>query len=431
MRHNIHHVKHEARAEERREEGREERMEAVQHVSYKDEVPVAPACTISQSDIILDETTQNLGRALPNPCNPGWFNRIQLSGGANVDLGKFGKRNGDIEGENVQRFSLNDVYLNISANVNEWTRAFMSISFNDATSTGGTDSDVYGYSAVYSHNTLNLEQAYATFGNFDVSPFYIQVGKMFQDFSSYDIHDITRSMTQVLSEALETSGRVGFIVPMGFHGSIFAFDDPIPQINKSSSKTNYGASLGFDQPSDQLGWDVGVGYLYNMIGAEDVAHGVTNFTGGGYHSRAGAVAAYADLNSGPFVIGARWTGAVKRFNPNDLPKHGMADLSTIDDVVFSDASGAKPWAAGIQAGYGFEAFGCRNNNVYLGYQASRESEGIGLPKDRWLAGYAVDMFGKNTNVGIEWDHDKDYNVANGGNGESSNLVSLRAGVQFG
>ncbi len=438
--HHMRHHKHEAKAQERREEKREEKreerheerhedkMEAA-HVSYKgEEEPVT--CSINQNTIIMDEATQNWGRALPNPCIPGWFNRVHLSGGANFDFGKWGNRSVRYEGENDQRFSLNDVYLNISTDINEWTKAFMSISFNDATPTGGVDSDTFGYSAVYPTNRLNLEQAYATFANFEVSPFYLQGGKEFVDFSRYEIHAITRSMTQVLSESLRTQGKLGFIVPMGFYGSVSVFDDPINKVSKSTSKTNYSAALGYTQPSDQLGWDVGVAYIYNMIAAQDVAHAVTNFTGGGYNSRAGALAVYGDVNYGPFSLDVKWTGAVQRFNPMDLPKDGVAD-EIADDVISADASGAKPWAVGVQAGYSFEAFGCRNNNIYLGYQASRESSGIGLPKDRWLGGYAIDLFGKNTIAAVEWDHDIGYSVSNGGNGESTNLVSLRVGVQFG
>ncbi len=50
----------------------------------------------------------------------------------------------------------------------------------------------------------------------------------------------------------------------------------------------------------------------------------------------------------------------------------------------------KPWAAGLQAGYGFDVWG-KSQNVYLGYQASRETAGLNLPKNRWLAGYGIDI----------------------------------------
>jgi hypothetical protein len=414
--------------------------QAVAHHDYKDmgALPYKdqPVCMISANTVTMTEMTQNAGRSLPNPCNPGWFNRIAVSGGINVDLGKFGNRNSNYMGVNYQRFSLNDAYLNLAADVNEWAKAFASLSYNTATinspntTFGGTP--VTEYSSAYSNNvtsgstsSVQLEQAYATLGNLDESPLFIQVGKHFQDFSRYEIHPITRSMTQVVSETLATSLGVGFLTN-GFHGQVFAFDDPIGKVFKTTTTTNYGVSLGYDQPNDCLGWDIGAGYLYNMIGVNDVAYMVnqinaTTSTGTtGYNTRVGAGAIYGDVNSGPFTLGARYTTALQRFNILDLPKDGLAPSTT----------GAKPWAAGIQAGYGFDAFG-KNNNVYVGYQASRESAGLGLPKSRWLAGYGVDVFGKNTNVGIEWDHDSAYSVSNGGNGNNTNLVSVRSSVKFG
>jgi len=423
------------------------------HHDYKDmgALPAKdePACMISQASVVLDGMNQNYGRSMPNPCNPGWFNRIQVSGGVNVDVGKFGNRNTNYMGENYQRLSLNDAYLNVSANVNEWAKAFASISYSNPTTVANNGyptvyklSGAAEYSAAYANNiagtatnNVELEQGYVTLGNFDQSPFFLQVGKQFQDFSRYEIHPITRSLTQSLSETLATALKLGFITPMGFSGSLYGFDDPIVKVGNASKPTNYGASLGYDQPNDQLGYDVGVGYLYNMIGANDVAFNVVNNTGipgGAYNSRVGAVALYGDVNSGPFSVSARWTTAVQRFNVNDLNKNGVAGLvgGNITGAALSTASGAKPWAAGITGAYGFDAWG-RNQNVYLGYQASREAAGLNLPKSRWLVGYGIDVFGKNTNVGIEWDHDMAYSTGNGGTNNNSNLVSVRSSVKFG
>lgn len=209
-----------------------------QPVDYKNEAPPpTEVCSISHESMILDSATQSVGRSMPSPCNPAWFNRIQLSGGINVDGGKWGNRNAGYMGENYQRLSLNDAYLNVGAVINDWARAFASISYNTATTV--QDGFLTGeYSAAYSNNVqsltsnnnLQLEQGYVTIGNFDVSPIYVQVGKQFQDFSRYDIHPIEASMTQVLSETLATSAKIGFVVPMGFNGSVAVFDDPVKKL---------------------------------------------------------------------------------------------------------------------------------------------------------------------------------------------------------
>jgi hypothetical protein len=408
-------------------------MVEAQHV-YKDVLP-EPVCTITQNARIMSDMSQDFGRAMPNPCNPGWFNRLTFTGGVNVDLGKFGNRNANFMGVNYQRFSLNDAYLNVGATINDWVKAFASLSYSTAT-INPPDTMLGGvpnaeYSAAYSNNvtaggssTVQLEQAYATVANFDASPLFLQVGKKFQDFSRYEIHPITRSLTQVMSETLATSLNVGFVAN-GFNGTLYAFDDPMGKVGKTSTTTNYGIGLGYAAPADDLGWDIGVGYLYNLIGVNDIAYVVNQFNqvsgrAQGYNSRIGGAAAYFDLNSGPFMVGLRYTTAVQRFSMLDAPKNFMATSTT----------GAKPWAAGIQAGYGFEAWG-KSQNIYLGYQTSREAASLLLPKYRYLVGYGVDLFGKNTTVAIEWDHDKAFSTSNGGNGSSYNLVTIRTGFKFG
>ena len=193
---------------------------------------------------------------MANPCNPGWFNRVQFSGGINIDVGKWGNRNGNFMGENYQRLSLNDAHLDVTANVNEWAKAFASISYNTATINDPDDATftnhVAEYDAAYSNNvldgssnTLQLEQAFVTIGNVDQMPVYLQVGKQFQDFSRYTLHPITESMTQVMSKTLATSIKLGFIT-QGFNGSVAAFDNPTPKVGQSKRETDYVAALGFD-----------------------------------------------------------------------------------------------------------------------------------------------------------------------------------------
>ncbi len=424
------------------------RAEAVEKVDYKDYKDMVPACVITQNTMVFMDMSQSLNRAMPNPCNPGWWNRVQVSGGVNVDIGKWGNRNTNYQGENYQRISLNDAYLNVSADVSEWTKAFMSVDYQTATTSANPGAfNEYGlaeYSAAYANNiagtannNLQLEQAYAFIGNLEASPIFLQVGKSFQDFSRYEIHPITRSMTQVMSETLATSIKLGFIAS-GFNGGVYVFDDPLSKLGGNAAKTtNYGVALGYDMPCDTLGWDIGAAYLYNMIGVNDTAYSVVNYTGlAKYHNRVGGAALYADVNSGPFALSARYTTAVQRFSSNDLTKNGVADLAAASPdlgtgaqvIPLKSASGAKPWAAGITGAYGFNAWD-KSQHVYLGYQASREAAGLNLPKSRWLLGYGIEMW-KNTNFGVEWDRDQAFSAGNGGTGNNSNLVSIRTAVKF-
>jgi hypothetical protein len=389
------------------------------------------------------EMTQNSGRALPNPCNPIWPMPMALSAGFNID-GKWGKLNSNIMGANVESVSLNDAYLSALAIANFWVRGFASIDIGNPTihSNPSSHGRLGGaeYSAAYANNIagnnetrLQLEQAFVTLGDITRFPIFIEAGKAFQDYGRYHIHPITRSLTQVMSESLAISGKLGWIIN-GFHGSLSILENRIGKFNHSSSNhANYGAALGFDQPEcNGFRWNLGVGYLYNLIGVKDIAYNVVNFTKTDqYHKRVSGTALYADIYEGPFTLHGRYTVAIQRFSEFDLPRHGVSDFSdrNIKNTLLPHKQGAKPWSASFLATYHFVTFCDKNQVLYLGYEVSRQASALNLPRIRYVAGYNIDLWPA-TQIGIEWDRDLAYSMANGGTGRNSHLVSLRAAVSM-
>ncbi len=407
----------------------------------------APApMAASMTNAVLESMTQNVGTPRPMP---EWFNRVGVSGGVVFDTGKWGNtsatnypynsavlpapyatgvqnnlpQNRGYAGENVRRFSLNPVFVNVSADVNEWSKAFVSLTYTGASN---YYSSAYLTSNTFNDNNdrLNMEQGFLRIANFDCTPFFLEVGKEYQDFGRYTLHPITRSMTQVLSETLRTSIKGGFVTDMGFNGSLALFQDAINKTGSGNPNINYVAALGYANPGDQLGYDLGVAYMYNMFGVNDVgqnrlAFALATGTAAGYQSLVGAIAAYADLNVDAFTFGARYVSASKSFDPLDY----KASLT-------QPGTGAKPWAAGVQAAYDFNGWN-HNQNVYLGYQASGDGVFLNLPRGRFQVGYNVDAY-RNTTLGAEFDHDISYSVAQGGAAAgNTNLISLRAAVKFG
>ncbi len=397
-----------------------------------------PVCPINDPyTATLEIMGQNVGRAKPTE---DCMKLISFAGGINFDA-HWGNRSYGYQGENNQRLSLNDAYLNIFGNVNDWVKAFASLSYNNASDNSAADSNAYQrkagqYSSVYPTQTLTLEQGIIRFADFDEWPVFVQLGKKFQDFGRYMIHPITRSTTQVLSESLQTSAEIGFITHNGFHGTLFAFDNPLVTRNVNLSlattvghtQTNYGAALGYDNINEQLGYGINLAYMHNMTGVNDVAQAVSWYqfntnTGGSYFDTVGAMALNANLNSGPFSVLFGYVTAIESFATGDLQDQGK------NIVAAGAGSGAKPWAGNIQAGYGFNAWN-KLNNIYVGYQASGQAVNIFLPQSRWLVGYNIDMW-KNTNLGLEVAHDNDYGTSKGGTGQSSNTIAARAAVKFG
>lgn len=415
-----------------------------------------------------------------------WYNRISIDGGVNFDA-KWGSRAVGYEGENNQRLSLNDVHLNVTAPINDWVKAFASLSYDNASqplrganlaaNSLSTAGQPYQRPKTGKYDNIkdtiggvNIEQGYIKFENASQLPVYMTLGKQFVDFGKYNLHAITQPLTQVMSETLRNSATVGFntmmMTSLGVFGSLYAFDSPYKQqmpavvvaggtvpgtpiaatsttpavtgASQGHTKAIYGGRLGIGQSNDSLSWDLSADYIYNMIGVEGVAYGVGVFngsnvngfvgndgtsTGGIFQNRVGGFALNGDLKTGPFDLEIRYVTALQTFSPYDLSKN------VYTTACLSTRQGAKPWAAGINAGYGFNAWD-KNQNVYLGYQGSQNSVNLFLPQSRWVAGYGMDVM-KNTNVGLELDHDIDYSTSNGGTGNSNNQIGLRVAVKFG
>jgi hypothetical protein len=405
-----HHMHHMAQSHEE--------MAPAVHEDYK-AMGALPMPVVDTHQIMYNAMSQNTGRSVQ--AMPDWFNRIGVSGGVNFDA-HWGNRSIGYEGENRQLLSLNDAYLNVGATVNDWTKAFTSFSFSNPNGQLAGAPLAGQYSNVYLPVAqLNLEQGYITLANYDVSPIFFQVGKQFTDYGRYTIHPFVRTMTQVMTESLQTSAKLGFITQMGFHGDIYAFDNTPRAIASPHTSTVFGAALGFDQLNDQLGFDVGVGYMSNLSGVNDItaAFGNAYANKGTYVHLVGGIAVYADVNSGPFALGARYTTAIQHFNPNDISTQYGTPVG----------AGARPWALDVTGGFGFN-YWAHNQNIYIGYQTSNNAVNLALPKNRYIVGYDVDMW-KNTNVGIEYNHDTSYSSGNGATNNNSNTFGVRGAVKFG
>lgn len=415
-------------------------------VTYKD-MGALPTCPVVDSATTLfDILSHNVGRAKPTEdCHK----LIAFAGGINFD-GHWGNRNFGYMGLDTKRFSLNDAYLNIYGDLNDWTKAFVSLSYGNPieenantrkgriySSTSATNSSGQYSSTI--NNRLEAEQAFVRFYSPNPWPVFAQIGKQFQPFGRYMIHPISRTMTQVLSESLHTSAELGILSQMGIHAEVFAFDGSLRERSASTGVTTtagrnsdvYGAELGFDRPSDQIGYGASVSYLSNMTGVNDVAYAVTAYnkavtglpTGGSFFRRVGAGSIDGYITNGPFSLVADYVRALKRFNNADLSdKTFRVDATTA-------RKGAEPWAANVEAGYAFNAMG-KDQKIYVGYQASGEAVNLFLPKSRVVAGYGVAMW-KNTDLGVQVGHDRDYGTGVGGTGDSSGTIAVRGAVQFG
>ena len=370
----------------------------------------------------IDNLNQISGR-YDTGLTSNWVDYVTVHGGAYVDAA-WGDQTQDTAGMNDNRTSVANSYLAIEATPNDWSKFDFAINYSDASnsyqnaaSTGSDNSNNSDDSSVY------VDQAYATIGNSNRYPLFLQAGQQYVPFGHYSLYPIVKSMGQVMSESNQTDFQAGFVLPKGLYGSVYTFQNSVSQNDSdNTAKFNYGATIGFNKSNDRMNVDLGVGYIDNMVAITGVENALKSST---YSTTVQGASAYVDFTTGPFGLQADYVTAMDDFSATDINyKSGAGSLSDT----------ARPSAGDITASYNFNKKGM-DQQVFVGYQASSEASGLDLPESRYLVGYNIYPW-SNVLLGAEITRDTNYSsdyvysdndVAQG---DDYYTYDLRVGVQF-
>jgi hypothetical protein len=415
---------------------------------------------VAEMEATLASMSQQDGR--PAQANSAWSKYIRTSGGINVDAklagtignndnyydspvgessftsGDANKTSGRFTGENVKRFGVNDAYLNVDADVNNWVSARVGITY-EAVSTNYT----MGKSALDTNSAFHVDQAYATIADFDKEPYYLRAGLQYVDFGSYELHPITKSMVQELTELNDVAIQVGMLDISGINASAFFLETGLNKVDeegtdldvtRNRNQINWGITASYHgDMRDSAAYDLELGYLDNMVDVEGFQRFIATQAMGtpktSYENKVPEMFIGAGVTSGPFSVKASYVTALRSFNEDDtVPVDFMVDEA------------AKPSAGRLEAEYTFKYFNNRDNTLGVSYDRSWEASPLGLPKDRYSVSYKVGLY-QNTDFIVQWDHDNDYgtnklvNSTVGTNeyasGRHYNVVTARLAVNFG
>jgi hypothetical protein len=403
-----------------------------------------------KAQIAQMQASMNANNAATGLPSTGWFNRISVSGMANFDAnGAWSRSPVNFTTKNPSDIQITNANLFVDANVSDWTKLHLGTVY----STDNTKDFNFLRAGAFNHeqadrgNSAYVDEAYATIGNFAKSPFYLKAGQQYLPFGSYTPYaDVTPSLTQVLSQVNDPAAVVGFVANNGINGSLYALEglhkisstngtiDGRTNAGDKPAIRNWGASLGVQNAYNNVGYNAGIGYLYNMADVTGVAYALTNSDAdngvSGYTKATGAVAANAGIKVSAFDADVKYVTAVQKFKTSDVVYDNGGNIV-----------GAKPAAWAVDAGYSFPVL-AHDSRVGLGYQGSKQASGLdmygkdgddftdmGLSKTRYLANYTVNV-SKYTDLGFEIRHDVDYSVSNGGTGNSANTATARLAVKF-
>ena len=366
-------------------------------VVFADDVNAATSTSTSLD--ALEQMNQVSSFHYANP-KVDWTKYVTMHGGAFVD-GHWGSLDEAKAGVDSNRESVTNSYLAAEIDPTDWVKINGVLNYSNASSTYVAGQDT----------GTNIDQAYGTIGNLNKFPVYLEGGKQYLPFGSYDLYPITKSFTQLLSETNDTDAQVGFALSQGIYGDLYTFEGPTKDSSDQTDDT-VGVTLGFKHDiNSKVHMNLEVGFIDNFQEVGLVADYLADNNSGQFGDRVNAYSVHGDLNAGPIeFVGSFITAS--------------SDTSDIQN----NGENMKPSAHDYTLNYNFMAKGI-GNQVFVGYEESADSNELDLPEYRYELGYNVHPL-KNTVFGLELTKDTNYDSSDGGDGEDYYTIGLRAGLQF-
>lgn len=307
--------------------------------------------------------------------------------------------------------------LDIDASAGDWTSAHILFLYED-------DDD----------DNLNVDEAFITFANADVTPFYVTAGRMYVPFGNFDTNMISDPVTLNLAETREDTVQVGFEADNGFYGSVYVFNGDADKAKGSYSETdnntidNYGLNLGYTMEKDNFSLDVGAAYINNIATSDklqDIVDDNSLCAGDGcVKDYVGGLSAYAIANYGQFSLIGEYVTAIDDFKSSELTAINNKKL--------------KPVAWNLEGAYHFSLMG-KDTSVALGYQKTKDMyfdiETTDYFEKAWLASVSM-LIVDNTWLSAEWRHSDGYSEvkhqrnADGEDFDNEDLMQVKLSYEF-
>jgi len=338
-----------------------------------------------QNDVIREKDRKLARLEESDGKETDWFQNVEIHGLIEVEAGY----QDPYRGKSTSDVILATAELGVAAKLNDWVAGEITL--------------------LYEEDETDLEVDVATIRLAPPEgPWLVSAGQFYVPFGVFDSNMVSDPLTLEIGETRESSLRAGF-ERGGAFGSVYVFNGTNKK-NGDNQINNWGANLGYGKQSDRLSVAGSLSYINDIGDSDTLQDALASNDVKGYTAGWG-ISMLAE--TGPFTLIGEYLGATEEFDPPQLDFKG---------------EGARPSAWGIEAGYGFHVAG-RDATFALGYQGTSEALALDLPERRLLAALSVGIM-ERTALSFEWAHDNDYDVADGGTGESADTLTAQLAVEF-
>ncbi|MCW9013048.1 MAG: LbtU family siderophore porin [Gammaproteobacteria bacterium] len=225
--------------------------------------------------------------------------------------------------------------------------------------------------------------------------FTLNAGRMYVPFGNFETHMISDPLTLEIAETQEAALLIEY-TRGAFSGSLYLFNGDADEAGVDQDKVDdFGLSLNYAIQTNDMNLNFGIGYINNIADTDTFQDPATPVS-----EQDAGLAIHAVINSGPF---------------NAIIEH-IAAQDMLDD-------GTEPSATNIEIGYDLGA-----GILALAYQNTDELGGI-LPESKTMLSYSM-LVVEDVGLTFEYANSDDYEITEGGSGESGSTLTAQLAVEF-
>jgi len=317
----------------------------------------------------------------------GLLEGVSFSGVLEVEAG-FENGYGDV---NTSDITLATVELGLEAEVCDWAVANLVLLWEE------DDTE-----------QVEVDEGSITFGNAEKSPLYLTAGKFVVPFGTYETTMISDPLTLELGETPQSAVQVGLEHPSGLSASVYSFNGDIDEDGEDDTVKCFGADVGYGLEVGTIGLAIGAGWINNIADSDGL--------GGWIEENKFTLKEYAAGFTGHVVVTVMPFMVIGEY------------VAATDDIAFTNNPKQQaPSAYNIEIGYTFELMG-KDATLGIAYQGTDNCGGI-LPETRLIASMGVGL-GEQVGIALEYAHNEDYDVSQGGTGDEADIVTVQLAIEF-
>ncbi len=289
----------------------------------------------------------------------------------------------DFDGASESDITLATAEIGFEAKLTEWASGTLNLEWDDE------------------EDKITVDEAVISLGNTEKFPVSGQAGRFVVPFGVFEGNTVADPLTMQAFETKEDAVMVGLEFE-GLQAGVYVFNGDTNEGGGDDTIEHFGANIGYTFNNDTLDINAHLGYLSSVIDSDGLSESL-------------------DL-SADYVGGLAAQISVKIAGVGLIGEY----ITAIDDYQPIGSTSSKPKAYYTEANYSLEL----GLPLLFALVYSGTDDLVGIFPETRLAAIAGVELADGLGLKLEYSHDTDYDVADGGTGEEADAVTVQLAYEF-